>query len=49
MLAIIGILVVIGSVLGGFAMVKGPFATLFQPAELVTIFGAATGTGAAAP
>jgi chemotaxis protein MotA len=44
MLAIIGILVVIGSVLGGFAMVKGPFATLFQPAELVTIFGAATGT-----
>lgn len=44
MLAIIGILVVIGSVLGGFAMVKGPFATLFQPAELVTIFGAAAGT-----
>ncbi|MBK8165154.1 MAG: flagellar motor stator protein MotA [bacterium] len=44
MLAIIGILVVIGSVLGGFAMVKGPFATLLQPAELVTIFGAAIGT-----
>lgn len=44
MLAIIGCLVVIGSVLGGFAMAKGPFATLFQPAELVTIVGAAMGT-----
>jgi chemotaxis protein MotA len=44
MLAIIGILMVIGSVVGGFAMVKGPFATLYQPAELVTIFGAAFGT-----
>lgn len=44
MLALIGIFVVIGSVLGGFAMAKGPFATLFQPAELVTICGAAFGT-----
>lgn len=44
MLAIIGCLVVIGSVLGGFAMAKGPFATLLQPAELVTIGGAAMGT-----
>ena len=44
MLAIIGVLVVIGSVLGGFAMAKGPFATLLQPAELVTILGAAMGT-----
>ena len=44
MLAIIGIFVVIGSVLGGFGMAKGPFATLYQPAELVTICGAAFGT-----
>jgi chemotaxis protein MotA len=43
MLALIGILVVIGSVLGGFAMAKGPFGTLYQPAELVTICGAALG------
>lgn len=44
MLALLGILVVIGSVLGGFAIVKGPFEKLYQPAELVTIFGAAIGT-----
>ena len=44
MLAIIGVLVVVGSVLGGFAMAKGPFGTLLQPAELVTIAGAAMGT-----
>lgn len=43
MLALLGILVVIGSVLGGFAMAKGPFGTLYQPAELVTICGAALG------
>ncbi len=43
MLALIGLLVVIGSVLGGFAMAKGPFGTLYQPAELVTICGAALG------
>jgi chemotaxis protein MotA len=44
MLVIIGILVVVGSVLGGFAMANGPFATLYQPAELVIILGAALGT-----
>lgn len=43
MLALIGLFVVIGSVLGGFAMAKGPFGTLYQPAELVTICGAALG------
>jgi len=44
MFVIIGIIVVIGAVLGGFAMEKGPFAVLIQPAELVIIFGAAIGT-----
>jgi chemotaxis protein MotA len=44
MLAIAGILIVIASVLGGFGMAKGPFATLYQPAELVTILGAGFGT-----
>jgi chemotaxis protein MotA len=40
---IIGLLVVIGCVLGGFAMGGGPFAVLIQPSELVVIVGAATG------
>jgi chemotaxis protein MotA len=40
---IIGLVVVIGSVLGGFAMAGGPFAVLFQPNELVVIAGAALG------
>jgi len=44
MLAIVGILVVIGAVLGGFIMEHGPLAVLIQPAELVTIGGAALGT-----
>jgi chemotaxis protein MotA len=44
MLAIIGILVVIGSVLGGYGMAHGPFKVLYQPAELVTILGAGFGT-----
>jgi chemotaxis protein MotA len=41
---IIGLVVVIGSVLGGFAMAGGPFAVLFQPNELVVIVGAALGS-----
>lgn len=44
MLAIIGILVVFGAVLGGFLMEKGHIAVLLQPAELLIIAGAATGT-----
>jgi chemotaxis protein MotA len=44
MFSIIGIIVVIGAVLGGFMMEKGPLLVLVQPAELVTIGGAAIGT-----
>ena len=44
MFSIIGILVVFGAVLGGFLMEKGNIAVLVQPAELVTIAGAAVGT-----
>ena len=44
MFSIIGILVVFGAVIGGFLMEKGNLAVLLQPAELVTIGGAAIGT-----
>ncbi len=44
MVAIIGVLVVIFSVAGGYAMAKGPFAVLFQPSELVIILGSGLGT-----
>ena len=44
MFAIIGIIVVFGAVLGGFLMEKGHIAVLLQPAELLIIAGAATGT-----
>jgi chemotaxis protein MotA len=44
MFAIIGIVVVIGAVIGGFLMEKGHMAVLVQPAELLIIVGAATGT-----
>ena len=44
MFAIIGILVVFGAVIGGFLMEKGQLAVLVQPAELLIIAGAATGT-----
>jgi chemotaxis protein MotA len=43
MLAIIGLLVVILAVAGGYAFTKGPFSVLFQPAELIIIIGAAAG------
>jgi len=43
MSTIISFIVVTASVLGGFAMVNGPFATLVQPAEYVVILGAMTG------
>jgi chemotaxis protein MotA len=42
--SIIGIVVVLAAVLGGFAMVGGPFPVLFQPSELVVIGGAAIGS-----
>jgi chemotaxis protein MotA len=44
MLAVIGIVVVFGAVIGGFLMEKGHLLVLLQPAELVTIAGAALGT-----
>jgi chemotaxis protein MotA len=44
MFTIIGLVVVFGSVLGGFAMVGGHFSVLLQPSELVVIGGAAVGT-----
>ena len=43
MLVIIGFMVVIGCVLGGFAMHHGPMGTLNQPSEFLIIFGAAIG------
>jgi chemotaxis protein MotA len=44
MFAIIGIVVVFGCVVGGFLMEHGNLRVLIQPAELVTIGGAAVGT-----
>lgn len=48
MFSIIGILVVLGSVIGGFLMEKGKLPVLIQPAEFLTIAGAAIGTFLAA-
>jgi chemotaxis protein MotA len=44
MFAIIGIVVVFAAVIGGFLMEKGHMAVLMQPAELLIIAGASTGT-----
>jgi chemotaxis protein MotA len=44
MLAIIGMVVVAASVLGGFVLEGGPLAILIQPVELLIIIGAAIGT-----
>jgi chemotaxis protein MotA len=44
MFAIIGIVIVIGAVVGGYIMEGGVMGVLFQPAELVIIGGAALGT-----
>ncbi len=43
MFAIIGAVIVIGMVLGGYAMEHGNFSVLLQPAELIIIGGAAVG------
>lgn len=43
MFVIIGWLIVLGAVLGGFVMVGGHVAALIQPSELITIGGAAVG------
>jgi chemotaxis protein MotA len=44
MFIIIGIVVVFGAVAGGYVMEHGNFRVLLQPAELITIGGAAVGT-----
>lgn len=44
MFAIVGIVLVFCAVVGGFLMEKGHLAVLLQPAELLIIAGAATGT-----
>jgi chemotaxis protein MotA len=44
MFAIIGVVVVFGAVVAGFLMEKGHLIVLLQPAEMVTIGGAAIGT-----
>lgn len=44
MFSLIGILVVLGSVIGGFLMEKGKLPVLLQPSEFLTIAGAALGT-----
>jgi chemotaxis protein MotA len=44
MFAIIGIVIVFGSILAGFLMEKGHIMVLLQPAELLIIAGAAAGT-----
>lgn len=44
MFAVVGILIVFGAVIGGFLMEKGHIVVLVQPAELLILVGAATGT-----
>ncbi len=44
MLTIVGIIVVLVAVVGGYLMEDGNLHVLFQPAEVVIIFGAATGS-----
>ena len=44
MLAIVGMLIVIGSVFGGYLMHGGTMAVLIQPSEFLIIWGAALGT-----
>jgi chemotaxis protein MotA len=44
MFVVVGLLVVVGAVLGGYLMEGGKLAVLIQPAELVIIGGAAAGT-----
>jgi chemotaxis protein MotA len=44
MFAIIGIIVVVAAVLGGYLMEHGNLAVIFQPAEIVIIFGSALGS-----
>jgi chemotaxis protein MotA len=45
---IIGIIIVLGCVIGGFLMIQGPLGVLMQPSEFVVIGGAAFGSMIAA-
>jgi chemotaxis protein MotA len=42
-MAIVGVLVVLGGVIGGFLMAGGSLGVLFQPSEFIVIGGAAIG------
>jgi len=44
MLSIVGIVIVLGAIAGGYLMEHGKLLVLMQPAELIIIFGAAVGT-----
>jgi chemotaxis protein MotA len=44
MISIIGIVIVLGAIVGGYMMEHGKLLVLLQPAELIIIFGAAVGT-----
>src|SRR5579862_897025 len=44
MFAVIGILLVLGAVIGGFLLEHGPIRVLIQPSEIIIIGGAAIGT-----
>lgn len=44
MISILGILIVFGAIIGGYMMEHGKLLVLFQPAELLIIFGSAIGT-----
>jgi chemotaxis protein MotA len=44
MISIIGILIVLGAIVGGYLLEHGKLLVLLQPAELIIIFGAAVGT-----
>lgn len=44
MISLVGIVIVLGSVVGGFLMESGKLPVLLQPSEFVTIVGAAVGT-----
>ena len=44
MFTLIGLVIVLGGVIGGYLFENGPLHVLIQPAELVIIFGAAIGS-----
>ena len=44
MISIVGIVIVLGAIIGGYLMEHGKLLVLLQPAELVIILGAAVGT-----